>query len=896
MQFNNPAPAIPTGIVLSGGTKQITVNWTPCEEIDYSGTIMQISTSAGGTYTTAGEVLGSSITISGLAQSTQYFVKLAHYDKFGKTSLNWSAPVSTYTDNFNSLVDARIGTAIINGGQLLGNSVPAAALSTEAIYAPLAVIGDVTNIIRNGIGDRGTDGWLIGNVSTTGLPWANLTTDYDGIHCLNFDERDHCYGPKIPVKTGDEFWASMWCVPRGGGAMNYDIGIGFIGYAADGVTQTEFRLVTRPAAQTGTSFLKGALQVSVSTTVTIWPWVWIGKPHGENANGTTGNGFHATQIQLQRRNKGELIVDGTITGNHIQANSITADKIDARGLSIKDAAGNVILSAGTSLDYSKIAPSPGWLNSQVYANPSSNWLNSNIGVDGNGYLSGTGSTAQVANSKVYENPASNWLNGNITIDGNGYLSGAGNSAQIANSKVYENPASNWLNGNITVNATGYLTGAGSVVQVANTALPTGTNLVYNPDFSNGPAAANDGWLWWTISNGIAPNTDATWGKNLGTDWYLSPWSGKGTDVAYLHQPNRKGDTSYYIEITSAPIPVAPYTKYISSGYTGAHRCRVAVFAYFYDAAGNPIGHSYGGASANNEEMAGGNTLQTFKRVYGEYTTPANVAFARLMLRKYDTAVGHTDSWMFVTKVQLEAVGSTCSVPGPWTDSGIMDPSSIRAVNPITPANVSTYIASAAIGYAHIGVAAIDTLHVRDSAIKNAQIANLAVTNGKIANLAVDTLQIAGNAVTVPSSVVAPMWAGAGNVPCNNAYVDTMYGNVYESTDLLLCSLTISTSGAPVTILTSCGKMPNYPNSGSGYGSTRLVLYRDGIVIAAGQHGAWGVHGIDRILNCRDQPSAGTHTYALYFRFGWGSPTTFVTGTNAAGYCTNASIITLETKK
>lgn len=711
MQFNNPAPTIPVGIVLSGGTKQITVNWTPCEEIDYSGTIVQISTSVGGTYTVAGEVLGSSITISGLAQSTQYFVKIAHYDRFGKTSLNWSAPVSTYTDNFNSQVDARIGTAIINGGQLLGNTVPASALSTEAIYAPLAVIGDVTNIIRNGIGDRDTDGWLIGNVSTTGLPWANLTTDYDGLHCINFDERDHCYGPKIPVKTGDEFWASMWCVPRGGGAMNYDIGIGFIGYAADGVTQTEFRLVTRPAAQTGTSFLKGALQVSVSTTVTIWPCVWIGKPHGENANGTDGNGFHATQIQLQRRNKGELIVDGTITGNHIQANSITADKIDARGLSIKDAAGNVILSAGTSLDYSKIAPSPGWLNSQVYANPSSTWLNSNIGVDGNGYLTGAGSSVQVANQKIYENPSSNWLNSNIGVDGNGCL-----------------------------------TGAGSSVQVANTAMASGTNLVYNPDFSNG--AGIDGWLWWTISNGIAPNTDVTWGKNLGTAWYLSPWSGKGTDVAYLHQPNRKGDTSYYIEITSTPIPVAPYTKYISSGYTGAHRCRVAVFAFFYDAAGNPIAHSYGGASENNEEMAGGNTLQTFKRVYGEHTTPANVAFARLILRKYDTAVGQADSWMFVTKVQLEAVGSTCSVPGPWTDSGIMDPSSIRAVNPITPVNVSTYIASAAIGDAQIGsldAGKITTGYLAAGRVDVAGVLNLGANN--------HTIQGAGTSINKYGMVV-----------------------------------------------------------------------------------------------------------------------------------------------
>lgn len=59
---------MPTGIVLSGGTKQLTVKWTPCDEIDYAGTIIQIATSTGGPYTTAGEINGSTASIGGLAQ------------------------------------------------------------------------------------------------------------------------------------------------------------------------------------------------------------------------------------------------------------------------------------------------------------------------------------------------------------------------------------------------------------------------------------------------------------------------------------------------------------------------------------------------------------------------------------------------------------------------------------------------------------------------------------------------------------------------------------------------------------------------------------------------------------------------------------------------------------
>lgn len=71
----------------------------------------------------------------------------------------------------------------------------------------------------------------------------------------------------------------------------------------------------------------------------------------------------------------------------------------------------------------------------------------------------------------------------------------------------------------------------------------------------------------------------------------------------------------------------------------------------------------------------------------------------------------------------------------------LDNTVIRSGTPITSANISTYISSAAIGEAYIG----------NLAVTNAKIANGAITNAKIGNAQVDTLQIAGNAVTVPVS-------------------------------------------------------------------------------------------------------------------------------------------------
>ena len=52
---------------------------------------------------------------------------------------------------------------------------------------------------------------------------------------------------------------------------------------------------------------------------------------------------------------GNLLVNGTIAGDKIATNSITADKIDSRGLSIKDASGNVVFASGTPLDVSNVS-------------------------------------------------------------------------------------------------------------------------------------------------------------------------------------------------------------------------------------------------------------------------------------------------------------------------------------------------------------------------------------------------------------------------------------------------------------------------------------------------------------------------------------------------------------
>lgn len=76
------------------------------------------------------------------------------------------------------------------------------------------------------------------------------------------------------------------------------------------------------------------------------------KFYAGGGNGTTTFGTWNTPTAYIN---GNLLVTGTVGTNQIAANSVTAGKIDSRGLSIKDASGNIILAAGTPLTSGNMA-------------------------------------------------------------------------------------------------------------------------------------------------------------------------------------------------------------------------------------------------------------------------------------------------------------------------------------------------------------------------------------------------------------------------------------------------------------------------------------------------------------------------------------------------------------
>jgi hypothetical protein len=237
----------------------------------------------------------------------------------------------------------------------------------------------------------------------------------------------------------------------------------------------------------------------------------------------------------------------------------------------------------------------------------------------------------------------------------------------------------------------------------------------------------------------------------------------------------------------------------------------------------------------------------------------------------------TTSYSNVTGLGALATQSTVSATTQVTGLG-----GFAFIGSITSANISTFIAGAAIGTAYISNAAITNALIVDAAITtakigdaqitsakigdaqitSAKIGDAQITNAKIGTAAVDTLTIAGQAVTVP----------------NSAFTAGEYRNTVNATFQDAQTLTITTSGSRVYVA-SAGLALGGDSSEGGI-NPRFRLVRDSTELMQGGPS----------MSYSDTPSAGTYTYKLQvISDGTGTVFTY------AGI-SNRSLFTIETKR
>lgn len=100
LAVSNPQPALPTQLGIEAGFRTIFINYKAPDDLDWKGLLIWASTVQGFVPGDSNKVYDgpdTSIAIGNLSSDTEYFIRLAAYDAFGKTGLNVSAEFSVTT-------------------------------------------------------------------------------------------------------------------------------------------------------------------------------------------------------------------------------------------------------------------------------------------------------------------------------------------------------------------------------------------------------------------------------------------------------------------------------------------------------------------------------------------------------------------------------------------------------------------------------------------------------------------------------------------------------------------------------------------------------------------------------------------------------------------------------
>ena len=547
---SNPQIGALAGIALTPMLKAISFSCTRPADTDFAGLLIHISATSGFTPSASTLVYDGSdtyVSIGALASGTalapgvDYYLRAAGYDEFGRDSLTWSSELTFRVADPVADVGPKIDAALANWTDF-------------EVTAKNMLISDLTNLVSNGKGDS-LDGWS-GPVTADPAGWWGAAAASS--RCLSFKGRDTFFGPTFSVKKGDAYWGRMVTVPSGGGTGLYAFGLGMAYYDAAGAVMAHVLLCQRAAGVSGFAEVYGSHDVPVNAAKAR-VWVQVTCAAGVSLS-AVGEVMHATEIEVRRKNGGELVVDGAITANKIAANAVTADKITANAIT----------------------------GDKIVAN-----------------------TIEGTHIKVN------------TLQAQHFSSGLPGGNLMPNAAM----AATYLDAEGRTQCDGFVRGG---------------------------------------INGI-PAAEIAIGTNLAGDHWRLP----GYNSVALFQAGASGSANpgAYADIVGPDVSVVSGQAYEVSVYTGAHRCTVQSYVYWFDVNGGFVGLTW--LTRNVEEATGGKDIAQWKRLYACTVAPAGAIRAVLLFRKLATYSGQSASWGFWTLPMFGAATSAAQVsPSPWVPNGI----------------------------------------------------------------------------------------------------------------------------------------------------------------------------------------------------------------------------------
>ena len=331
------------------------------------GNVVTITGTLGGTGTISGYTTGTNYVVSATNGSTT--ATLVAADGTALTTTAGTLTGLTFTVVKSAAIPAAVGTSDIIAGSITADRIRASTLTGDRFNTTTSLPGTIT-IGATGVSigtvqsdaanpatkiNAGTTtidpGKILISGSTTLSNWRNGTdtTKIEGgsIAANTISANKVEIGSRGLDITGLQFQAQL-----GGVTNRVDWTAGTIVYTNDAGS-----IVTQAVSAGNATWSSGVLYI-----------YWTKGGGVLAANTATGTAYGADKIVLATYaggvnlvvNYGRTIIDGsqitaaTIHGDRIIANTVDADKIDSRGLSIKDASGNIILAAGSPLDYTNV--------------------------------------------------------------------------------------------------------------------------------------------------------------------------------------------------------------------------------------------------------------------------------------------------------------------------------------------------------------------------------------------------------------------------------------------------------------------------------------------------------------------------------------------------------------
>jgi hypothetical protein len=239
--------------------------------------------------------------------------------------------------------------------------------------------------------------------------------------------------------------------------------------------------------------------------------------------------------------------------------------------------------------------------------------------------------------------------------GNGSVGGILISATAVQSSNYDGAGNGFRLG-----ADGTLDLPGGSVSAQQLNVGAGANLLANStmvDQTGATISVPAGWEY-----GSNESTQRIYRLTAG----LPTWVPPGMEGVGM---NSGAATANGYMLLQAPFSVIPGRRYEASVYAGAHRCRIYTDFEWRDASNNIISYSADARTLNNQEAAGGQRLDLFKRIGHFGISPNTAASGRLRIVK-ETTLSSIDSYGMIVAPFVGAARAAQTAFSDYSPNGI----------------------------------------------------------------------------------------------------------------------------------------------------------------------------------------------------------------------------------